>query len=205
MDRFYRLIRQKNFPDYQELDTFLSNINNLSDNDLDSKIFSEILENNVLNAVHERFQQYLNKLRSDNGTMSAFWMSYVDLTSLMLDFIRASREKDWTLHLISISNLISWCFAYKRSNYAKYLLWYLLQMINLPTTHPDVHEYLADGDFSTQIGNDNPFACIPMDQTIEESQTPGGTKDSVQKKVLCQGIILQPITEHLALDNLDTW
>ena len=72
MDRFYRLIRQKNFPEYQELDTLLSNINNLSDNDLDSKIFSEILENNVLNAVHERFQQYLNKLRSDNGTMSAF-------------------------------------------------------------------------------------------------------------------------------------
>ena len=30
-------------------------------------------------------------------------------------------------------------------------------------------------------------------------------KDSVQKKVLCQGIILQPITEHLALGNSDTW
>ena len=51
-------------------------------------------------------------------------------------------------------------------------------MINLRTTHPDIHEYLADGNFATQIGKDNPFGCIPMDQTIEEAinkdtQTPG--------------------------------
>ena len=118
---FIDRLKEKNFAEYQELDTLLSNINNLSDNGLDSKSYNEILENDVLNAVHERFQQYLNKLRSRNGTMSAFWMSYVDLTSLILDFIRASREKDWTLHLILISNLIPWCFAYNRSNYAKYL------------------------------------------------------------------------------------
>ena len=29
---------EENLPEYQELDTLLSNINNLSDNDLDSKI-----------------------------------------------------------------------------------------------------------------------------------------------------------------------
>ena len=63
---------KKNFPEYQEPDTLLSNINNLSDSDLDLKRFNEILENDVLNAVHEVFQQYLNKLRSENGTMSAF-------------------------------------------------------------------------------------------------------------------------------------
>ena len=201
---FMDWFEEENFPEYQELDILLSNINNLSYNDLDSKSFNEILENDVLNAVHERFQQYLNKLRSDNGTMLAFW------TSLILDFVRASREKDWALHPISISTLIPWCFAYNRSNYAKYLPWYLSQMINLPTTHPDVHEYLAYGNFSTQVGNDNPFGCIPMDHTIEETinkdtQTFGGTKGFSTKKVLRQGIILQPITEHLALDNSKTW
>ena len=118
---FIDWLKEKNFAEYQELDTLLSNINNFSDNGLDSKSYSEILENGVLNAVHERFQQYLNKLKSGNGTMLAFWMSYVDLTSLIMDFIRASREKDWTLHLISVSNLIPWCFAYNRSNYAKWL------------------------------------------------------------------------------------
>ena len=59
---FMDWLEDKNFLEYQELDTFLSNNNNLSNNDVDSKI----LENDVLNAVHERFQQCMNKLGSDN-------------------------------------------------------------------------------------------------------------------------------------------
>ena len=83
-------------------------------------------------------------------------------------------------------------------------------MINLPTIHPDVHEYLADRNFSTQIGNINPFGFNTVDQTIEETinkdiQTPSGTKGFNTKKVLCQGIILQPITQHFELENSDTW
>ena len=178
---FMDCFEEENFPEYQELDALLSNIRNLSDNDLDSKSFNEILENDVLNAVHERFQQYLNKLRSDNGTMLAFWIS------LMLDFVRASREKDWALHLISISNLIPWCFTYNRSNYAKYLPCYLLQMINLPATHPDVHEYLAYGNFSTQVGNDNPFGLFQWIIQLKKPLTKilrllVAIKDSIQKR-----------------------
>ena len=61
------------------------------------------------------------------------------------------------------------------------------KMIDLPSTHPDVHEYLADGNFSTQIGKYNPFDYIPMDQRIEEiiykdTQTPGGTKGFSTKR-----------------------
>ena len=63
---FMDWLEDENFFEYQELDTFLSNNNNLSNNDLDSKSFNEILENDVLNAVHERFQQCMNKLGSDN-------------------------------------------------------------------------------------------------------------------------------------------
>ena len=61
-------------------------------------------------------------------------------------------------------------------------------MINLPTSHPDVHEYLTDGNFSTQIRND----CTPMVvlQWIRKLKKPltkilrllVALKDSVQKK-----------------------
>ena len=72
-------------------------------------------------------------------------------------------------------------------------------MIDLPNTYSEVQKYLAECGFSTQIGEDNPFGCIPMDQTIEETinkdtQTPGGTKGFSTKKVLSQNIILQRIT-----------
>ena len=97
----------------------------------------------------------------------------------MAENIIAGREMK--NNLISISNLVPWCFAYNRSNYAKHLQWYFLQMINLPTTHPNLHKYLADGNFFTQIKKDNPFGCILMELITEEtinkdSQTPSGTK-----------------------------
>ena len=52
---FMGWFEEENFPEYQELDILLSNINDLSSNDLDSKSFNEVLENDVLNAAHERF------------------------------------------------------------------------------------------------------------------------------------------------------
>ena len=168
----------------------LSNINNLSNNGLDSKSFNEILENHGLNAAHERFQQYLNKLRSNSGTMSAFWMSYVDLTGLMLDFIRTSREKDWTLHLISISNLIPWCFGCNRSNYAKYLL----HMINLPMTHQDVHEYLSPHKLGTTIH----LVVFKWIRPLKKPLTKVlrllvALKDSVQKKCCVKVLYYSPL------------
>ena len=49
-----------------------------------------------------------------------------------------------------------------------------------------------------------------MDQKIEETinkdiQTPGGKKWFSTKKMLYQGTTWQPIVDHLALDNIDTW
>lgn len=54
-------------------------------------------------------------------------------------------------------------------------------MTKLFTDHLDVHVQLENGGFSVQLGRDNPFGRIPVDQTIEETvnkdtQTPGGTK-----------------------------
>ncbi|KAK3748348.1 hypothetical protein QZH41_000090 [Actinostola sp. cb2023] len=62
-----------------------------------------------------------------------------------------------------------------------YLTAYLSQMSHLEQEHPDVHSHLASGGFSVQIGENNPFGRIPVDQTCEETvnkdtQTPGGTK-----------------------------
>lgn len=47
--------------------------------------------------------------------------------------------------------------------------------------HLGAEEYLLNGGFSVQIGSENPFGRIPVDQAVEETvnkdtQTPGGTK-----------------------------
>ena len=169
------------------LDSFAENANDILQDEVDQQLHNEFLESPLVDDLHLHFQQYLDILRNRNGSMSAFWMTYIDLVELLLNLLRASREGDWNLHLDSLNKMIPWCFAYNKSNYAKYLPWYLLQMLNLPNTHPDLHKYLIDGGFSTQIGENNPFGCIPMDQTIEETinkdtQTAGGTKGFSTKK-----------------------
>ncbi|KAJ8384829.1 hypothetical protein AAFF_G00198160 [Aldrovandia affinis] len=54
-------------------------------------------------------------------------------------------------------------------------------MSRLPIDHPEVHQQFMQGGFSVQLGSQNPFGRIPVDQTIEETvnrdtQTAGGTK-----------------------------
>jgi len=81
-------------------------------------VVDEVAENESYKHIFKLFEVYLNYLRKDNGPLSAFWMSYIDLLDIMLGLIWASREGDWRLHLASIRGLILWCFAYDRLNYA---------------------------------------------------------------------------------------
>ena len=139
---------------------------------LDEKSFSE---------VTELFRRYMLFLRTENGTLSEFWVSYLDLVDILLSMIRATREGDWELHISSIRNLIPWCFAYDNINYARYLSSYLSEMTHLEEEHPEVLTHFKSGGFAVQIGDCNPFGKIPVDQACEETvnkdtQTPGGTK-----------------------------
>ena len=109
-------------------------------------------------------------------------MSYTDLVNLLLEFIRASREGNWPLHLHAVSMIIPWCFAYDRQNYARFLPVYLADMQNLARDHPRVYEHFKNGGFAVQTEDNIPFGRIPVDQAIEETvnkdtQTAGGTKE----------------------------
>ena len=150
-------------------------------------IFRRLLESNKFERIFELFHVYFDKLTKQNGSMSEFWVSYVTMVSTLLNIIRASREGNFQLHLESIESIIPWCFAYDRTNYSRYLPWYIHSMMELQESNPAAWEYLQNGGFSTQMSNNNTFGRVPMDQAIEETankdtQTPGGTKGFSLKK-----------------------
>lgn len=108
-------------------------------------------------------------------------MSYIDVTNIVLGLIGVSREGNSLLHLAMMKEMISWCFAYDKQNYAKYLPVYHKQMTRLENEHAPVYQHYMHGGFSVQLGASNPFGRIPVGQTIEatvnkDTQTPGGTK-----------------------------
>lgn len=139
-----------------------------------------VLHNPRLALLFDLFQQYLSFLRSDGGPLAQFWMSYIDMVETLLHLIGSSREGNWLLHLYAIRAVLPWCFANDRINYSRYLSVYYAEMKN-SIDHPDVYVQLENAGFSVQLGRQNPFGRIPVDQTIEvtvnrDTQTPGGTK-----------------------------
>ena len=94
---------------------------------------------------------------------------------------KSDRICDWELHVSSIRNIIPWWSAYGNINYARYVSSYLSEMSHLKEEHQYVHTYLKCGGITLQIGDDNPFGKIPLNQACEETvnkntQTPGGAK-----------------------------
>ncbi len=128
--------------------------------DVSQDTLKEVLENSSCKHIMELFEVYRQFLRDENGSLSTFWVSYLDMVEILLGLIRASREGDWMLHLGGIRAMIPWCFAYDRMNYARYLHYYYAQMSQLPITHPDVYTELMEGGFSVQLSSTSPFDLL---------------------------------------------
>ena len=159
---------------------FLSKVNDMAC-DLNQQNFSKLLNSTLLTKLISMWNSFLEHLHRDNGELSAYWMSYIDMVeNIILDLLHGSREGNWNLHLNAIRYMIPWCFAYDKVNYARYLSAYYAEMTNLSEKKPDVYEAFQAGQFSVQISCNNPFGRIPVDQTTEvtvnkDTQTPGGT------------------------------
>lgn len=158
----------------------LNDIKELRD-DLTKCNIDKILQSQGFEAILELWNRFLNYLRHDNGDLSTFWMSYIDMVErILLNLLRASREGNWILHLFAIRSMIPWCFAYDKFNYARYLPVYYAQMSQLKEENPEVHDHFMNGHFSVQMSDTNTFGRIPIDQATEvtinkDTQTPGGT------------------------------
>ena len=136
--------------------------------EVDLKQCETIVNSDCFKEIHTLWRQYLQHLRSENGPLSCFWMSYIDIVGdILLGLIRASREGNWQLHLHAIRNMIPWCFAYDKINYARYLPVYHARMMNLPSEHPDVYSNFMARMFSVQLTGRGSFGRIPVDQTTE--------------------------------------
>ena len=142
----------------------------------------------------------------DNGPLKKFWRSYLEMVSLLLTSIRATREGTWPLHLECIREMLPWYFAYDHVNYARYLPVYLIHMIQLPETHPEAQLMLQNGEFGVQRTTEHGFAQLPIDQTIEQTlnrstKTKGGIVGFSLKKNAVQRWLLTAHSRALFVDK----
>ena len=130
------------------MDAIIKIVSSLQNAETTPEPVARISKGDTFITISTLFKDYHGHLRSDNGSMSGFWMSYIDIVEILLNLLQASQEGNWSLHLASIQAIIPWCFAYDRTNYARYLPWYLDNMLSLPNSHPEVQRQLEEGGFS---------------------------------------------------------
>ena len=118
--------------------------------------------------------------------LTAFWVSYLDMVTVLLNFIYSFRAGNWHFYLESIRSMLPWVFAYDCYNYSHYLTMYFVNMLNLDTYFGIYEEFLS-GNFAVRQSLTNNFGELELEKVIEaainkNTKSPGGTT-SISNKV----------------------
>ena len=87
---------------------------------------------------------------------------------LLKAFIRAERTSDWNLHLYSLSKMLNLFAATGHNKYAKSGRLYLQMMLDLPKTHPELHEFFTQQGVHSVRRSDRYWGAISTDLAIEQ-------------------------------------
>lgn len=142
------------------------------DTELKEKLQNDLRPNNsnltgLLNTLStEKFRSIMNgfelKLREDNPNF-LFWWQYMDMVSILLDFVRAQRDGIWDLHLYAFRRMLPFFFRYDHTNYARWGTVYLSEMNCLP---PEVLQEFRAGNFVIKMSH-RKFSQVSPDHSQE--------------------------------------
>ena len=82
--------------------------------------------NSVFQSVEERLQRYKNDLA--RSRTARLWLLYLEMISVLKQFIKAEREGNWNLHLHSMSRMLPFFAASGHNLYTKSVYIYLQNM-----------------------------------------------------------------------------
>ena len=95
-----------------------------------------------------------------------FWITCRNFIHLELRFVRGQRSGDWKLTVDSMKLKCRWCFAFGKTNYARWLPVWLRDMLLLEIQHPLVHRPFNNGLFVVQRSTTK-FSMMAIDQNQE--------------------------------------
>ena len=160
---FKRWLRKENkediLVDYLESTELLQLINNTKKTSFNAAIDS-------CERIFELFLHFDQGICSTLGPMALFWNSFIEMTQILLDYIKSSRTGDWSLHLQASKQMLVWFFAYDRINYLRHFSYNWATQQQLHLTHPAIYHEFIKGHFSVKRAGGN-FNKLAPDQVIE--------------------------------------
>ena len=130
---------------------------------LEERAYKSYLDQSI--GPHEPFEIWEKRMIKNCPTFR-FWITCRNFIHLELRFVRGQRSGDWKLTIDSLKLKCRWCFAFGKTNYARWLPVFLRDMLLLETQHPLVHKAFNNGLFVVQRSTTK-FSLMAMDQNQE--------------------------------------
>ena len=171
---FYQLYFDKFLKDYPEDEavisiavrelrqSYMKSINNDGTNHLNNSL-------NNLTSLFEscNLQKKMNQFQGSMTKQQKFITSYLKQFETILSYVRATRERNFLLHLETTEELIKYSFAHDHLNYARLLPLYLSCMQNAKLDHPEIWLEFMKGNFCVSKSL-TPFTSIAPDHALEQ-------------------------------------
>lgn len=117
----------------------------------------------------QKYGEFTETSRSgQHGATAQYWIIHVDLVQLCQLFSRATRTNDLDLFTYCLGEMCSIFFATNHPNYARYMVRYHLNPLNIEETHPGGHQMLLSGGVSVRRTS-KPFTRTPVDLVLEQT------------------------------------
>ena len=128
------------------------------DSDMISQCFDEmqtVLSDKVSNFHHK----FISQQRESSDTF-AFWIDYINMVMLLLDYIRAEREGQWKKHLSAVTAMLPYFFVTDHQNYAKWCSVYVADMNLLEQSSAEALEAFNEGHHVVSRSGKPFFCCM---------------------------------------------
>ncbi len=130
----------------------------------------ETLEHSDLYAdIMQRYREFTNCTHSgEHWSNAQFWLMYIELVELYLRFTHAVRTKDLDLYTYCLGEMCGIFVATSHPNYARYMVRFHLNLLNIDYTHPGIWNNVMSGALSIKCTKKN-FTGTAVDQTLEQT------------------------------------
>ena len=116
-----------------------------------------------------RYMAYRQEtLEGLHGSTARYWMTYSELVHVFHLFNRGYRTNDLDLFIYALDIMCEIFFAVHRPNYSRWMVLYVLRLLNIEHSHPGLRQVLEQGAFSIRRTT-KPFSRSAVDITLEQT------------------------------------
>ena len=119
--------------------------------ELDREVHEEFHQSQAFQSIFNPYLDLRIALNKSTFTLQKFWMSFIEMTELLINIIYACQAGMWDLLLECIREVIPFAFAYDHINYARYLSVMHGEMLSLETDFPEIYNQCYQGNFRGSV------------------------------------------------------